>query len=222
MAQIKKIVKPGDLIRGAKVGPAALDKDGNVITLKDLAANAGKVLTVNSDGTVSFQDVPSEFPDGAQTGDVLAWGGDTGAEWRPHYPESGREGDVLTLGETGPEWSTPSGGTTLYAHCMEFAHTAQKIRACAYLITASSTPFTKDTLRSFLSDNLDNKGIPATGSFIASDNNVYTIVLLYRRAYSTSQWLTFQGMKATASNDFSYSNFDADSNLVLTDTVYNL
>ena len=117
MAQIKKIVKPGDLIRGAKVGPAALDKDGNVITLKDLAANAGKVLTVNSDGTVSFQDVPSEFPDGAQTGDVLAWGGDTGAEWRPHYPESGREGDVLTLGETGPEWAAPGGGgISLFNH----------------------------------------------------------------------------------------------------------
>ena len=87
MAQIKNIKKPGDLIRGAKVGVAGLDKDGNVI------------------GTgIAVEDVPV-YPEGAQVGDVLAWGGDTGAEWRPHYPESGSEGDVLTLGETGPEWS---------------------------------------------------------------------------------------------------------------------
>ena len=62
MAIIKRTPRPGQLIRGAKTGPAALDKDGNVITLKSTTANAGKVLTVNSDGSVSFKDVPGELP----------------------------------------------------------------------------------------------------------------------------------------------------------------
>ena len=53
MAQIKKIVKPGDLIRGASVGLAGLDKDGNVVGYKAAAADAGKVLTVGEDGSVT-------------------------------------------------------------------------------------------------------------------------------------------------------------------------
>ena len=53
MAQIKKIVKPGDLIRGASVGLAGLDKDGNVVGYKAAAADAGKVLTVGVDGSVA-------------------------------------------------------------------------------------------------------------------------------------------------------------------------
>ena len=53
MAQIKKIVKPGDLIRGASVGLAGLDKDGNVVGYKAAATDAGKVLTVGEDGSVA-------------------------------------------------------------------------------------------------------------------------------------------------------------------------
>lgn len=87
MAQIKNIKKPGEQIRGADVGFAGLDKNGNVI------------------GTGITEDDLFELPEGAQTGDVLAWGGETGAEWRPHYPADGSEGDVLKLGETGPEWA---------------------------------------------------------------------------------------------------------------------
>lgn len=58
MAQIKKIVKPGDLIRGAKVGVAGLDKDGNVVGMSGIAvpspevADIGKVLTAAATGPV--------------------------------------------------------------------------------------------------------------------------------------------------------------------------
>lgn len=56
MAQIKNIKKPGDLIRGAKVGVAGLDKTGNVIGIPGIvlpavsAADAGKVPMVGIDG----------------------------------------------------------------------------------------------------------------------------------------------------------------------------
>ena len=56
MAQIKKIVKPGDLIRGAKVGVAGLDKTGNVIGIPGITlpatsqSDAGKIPVVGSDG----------------------------------------------------------------------------------------------------------------------------------------------------------------------------
>lgn len=62
MAQIKNIKKPGDLIRGASVGLAGLDKDGNVIGYKAAAADAGKVLTVGEDGSVT----PAEGGGGSQ------------------------------------------------------------------------------------------------------------------------------------------------------------
>ena len=132
MAQIKKIVKPGDLIRGASVGLAGLDKDGNVvgtgIDAEDLAA----------------------WPEGAQSGDVLAWGGETGPEWRPHYPETGSEGDVLTLGETGPEWAPPSGGgDALYAHNINGARNDNAV-IWFQIITRSSTPMTVSDIISFL------------------------------------------------------------------------
>ena len=63
MAQIKNIKKPGDLIRGASVGLAGLDKDGNVVGYKAAAADAGKVLTVGEDGSVS----PAEGGGGGST-----------------------------------------------------------------------------------------------------------------------------------------------------------
>ena len=57
MAQIKNIKKPGDLIRGAKVGVAGLDKDGNVISIQTADVQAGYVSylttppeSVNTDG----------------------------------------------------------------------------------------------------------------------------------------------------------------------------
>lgn len=126
MAQIKNIKKPGDLIRGAKVGVAGLDKDGNVI------------------GTgIDTEDIAT-FPEGAQNGDVLAWGGETGPEWRPHYPESGSEGDVLTLGETGPEWAQPSGGGT-YNH-----YVTVNDDVTLHIVTDSPTPFTLTTLKAYL------------------------------------------------------------------------
>lgn len=59
MAQIKKIVKPGDLIRGAKVGLAGLDKDGNVIGTPGIAVpnpaagDDGKYL-YNNNGTLAW------------------------------------------------------------------------------------------------------------------------------------------------------------------------
>ena len=199
MAQIKKIVKPGDLIRGAKVGPAALDKDGNVITLKDLAANAGKVLTVNSDGTVSFQDVPSEFPDGAQSGDVLAWGGETGPEWRPHYPESGSEGDVLTLGETGPEWTTPAGGGSLYLHSINCPLPTNAFML--YLITKSAVPFTTTTFLTFLS----SQGINVSGgkflNVIYKDNDgAFAYGILYRGDELNNNVIIKKGYNGTISD----------------------
>ena len=121
MAQIKKIVKPGDLIRGAKVGVAGLDKDGNII------------------GTgIDTEDI-AKFPEGAQSGDVLAWGGETGPEWRPHYPESGSEGDVLTLGETGPEWSAPAGGDSLYRHNITY-FSAYNVFLTLNIINKSNEP----------------------------------------------------------------------------------
>ena len=52
MAQIKKIVKPGDLIRGAKVGVAGLDKDGQIVAFTASPEDAGKVLTVGEDGSI--------------------------------------------------------------------------------------------------------------------------------------------------------------------------
>ena len=52
MAQIKKIVKPGDLIRGAKVGVAGLDKDGQIVAFTASPEDAGKVLTVGKDGSI--------------------------------------------------------------------------------------------------------------------------------------------------------------------------
>lgn len=50
MAQIKKIVKPGDLIRGAKVGVAGLDKDGNVVGFNAGPEASGKVLGFDENG----------------------------------------------------------------------------------------------------------------------------------------------------------------------------
>lgn len=196
MAQIKKIVKPGDLIRGAKVGPAALDKDGNVITLKDLAANAGKVLTVNSDGTVSFQDVPSEFPEGAQSGDVLAWGGETGPEWRPHYPESGSEGDVLTLGETGPEWAPPAGGGKVYLHYCYFGSFT------VVFPVEKSTPFTKEEfveyVNSLLTDSNAAYYLTGNGYYYDSTYGVEPLHLIpLRKQFGTpifdNNYIRFDG-----------------------------
>lgn len=69
MAQIKKIVKPGDLIRGAAVGLAGLDKDGNVIGYKAAAADAGKVLTVGEDGSVA----PAEGGGGSKYMHILSF-----------------------------------------------------------------------------------------------------------------------------------------------------
>lgn len=50
MAQIKNIKKPGDLIRGAKVGVAGLDKDGNVVGFNAGPDAAGKVLGFDENG----------------------------------------------------------------------------------------------------------------------------------------------------------------------------
>ena len=67
MAQIKKIVKPGDLIRGAKVGVAGLDKDGNVIGVPGItvpapaASDVGKALTAGSNGPV-WSTIPGVTP----------------------------------------------------------------------------------------------------------------------------------------------------------------
>ena len=157
MAIIKRTPRPGQLIRGAKTGPAALDKDGNVITLKSTSANAGKVLTVNSDGSVSFKDVPSELPGGAQSGDVLTnVSGDLG--WRPPYPDYSQsdEGKVLTATENGVKWATAGGGTAKYLHMLS-AYVAggnQTLTFYFMIISNTSESFTSDSLLTFLLSNV--------------------------------------------------------------------
>ena len=60
MAQIKNIKKPGDLIRGASVGLAGLDKDGNVVGTPGKAVptpsqnDIGKILTVDSQKQIAW------------------------------------------------------------------------------------------------------------------------------------------------------------------------
>ena len=76
MAQIKKIVKPGDLIRGASVGLAGLDKDGNVVSAKYSTTDAGKMLSIDSSGNI----VP-----------VIPGSGKTYAHNITYYNESGAQ-----------------------------------------------------------------------------------------------------------------------------------
>jgi hypothetical protein len=82
MAQIKKIVKPGDLIRGAKTGLAALDKDGLVKSFPIPPNSTGKYLGIDVSNNPGWFNVPS----------VPAWD-----------PLSD-QGKVLVIGSNGPEW----------------------------------------------------------------------------------------------------------------------
>ena len=194
MAQIKNIKKPGEQIRGADVGFAGLDKNGNIV------------------GTGITEDDLFELPEGAQTGDVLAWGGETGAEWRPHYPDGGNEGDVLKLGETGPEWAdapaelpaiasgdagkvlsvnsgetgvewaTPSGGSTkVYHHYMrESGHGFMWS-----FITTSATPFTLTTWKQMIDAIAPNKqNEPICKATVSLYNDDGTMVILDGITYS--------------------------------------
>lgn len=147
MAQIKNIKKPGEQIRGADVGFAGLDKNGNMV------------------GTGITEDDLFKLPEGAQTGDVLAWGGETGAEWRPHYPDGGNEGDVLTKGETGPEWTTPQSGGGKYLHYI-FLNTMTFL-----LVSDRSSAYTASDLKAYLDSLVTDSitiNIPVVGYCIYS------------------------------------------------------
>lgn len=189
MAQIKKIVKPGDLIRGASVGLAGIDKDGNVIA-------AG----------IAAKDIAT-WPEGAQSGDVLTWGGETGPEWRPHYPESGSEGDVLTMGETGPEWAPPAGGGNLFAHYVVF--TDANVKFSVLIITTSDATFTAATLANWLTDNGfltgTTKKLPVTcGSSIAGSNPSMASAQYDTASNKIGLWAVWDG-----SNQYSTTMADA-------------
>ena len=89
------------------------------------AADEGKVLTADDDGTVSWEDIHAlPSTEGAARGDVLLldgykipfWGEPSGLV---PSTSGASEGDVLTVNEYGsPAWATPSGGggsgTTIY------------------------------------------------------------------------------------------------------------
>ena len=219
MAQIKKIVKPGDLIRGAKVGVAGLDKDGNVV------------------GTgIDTEDIAT-WPEGAQSGDVLAWGGETGPEWRPHYPESGSEGDILTLGETGPEWdskypvggnqgdvltkgangpewSAPSAGN-FYLHAVGI-NTGLVGRIQLTVLTSTPVAFTKTTFKGWMSNNLGIYKYHATGSY--SYDNIIAFIegVQYYQESLRICWSAYYDTSTNAVIE------NVDSNKVLADNQWNI
>ena len=139
MAQIKNIKKPGDLIRGAKIGVAGLDKDGNVV------------------GT------------GIDTEDIAI------------YPESGSEGDVLTLGETGPEWAPPSGGSSLYMHNLTvYSASSPFLSFSAVIISNDSTVMSSTAFHNYLKINHprtttspNRHPMACRGTIVASDGSLF-------------------------------------------------
>jgi hypothetical protein len=95
MAQIKKIVKPGDAVRGAKTGLAALDKDGLVKSFPIPPNSTGKYLGIDVSNNPGWFNVPS----------------------LPAYDHTTDVGKVLTAEATGPEWNVPK---KLYRHFVHF------------------------------------------------------------------------------------------------------
>ena len=87
MAQIKKIVKPGDTVRGAKVGLAALDKDGLVKSFPIPANSTGKYLGIDVSNNPGWFAVPA----------------------LPAYDHQTDVGEILYAGENGPYWGNAPG-----------------------------------------------------------------------------------------------------------------
>lgn len=86
--------------------------------------SAGQVLTKESDGSVSWNDVPQpedEIPTGATEGQVLTADADGNPVWADfpeqdaELPTGGTAGQVLTIGSDGsPVWADPTTLTSVY------------------------------------------------------------------------------------------------------------
>lgn len=81
------------------------------------ASDVGKVLTANDDGTASWDDIEAELPTvtNADRGKALKVNkSNNNINWTDisEVPDTtgASQGDVLTVGASGVEWATPSGG----------------------------------------------------------------------------------------------------------------
>ena len=109
----KKMVVINNYDLGADVIPEEMELIPDIT-----AADAGKVLTADSNGEPVWDDVPEELPSLAGNGGKVLKvnSGATGVEWAAESTElpslTDNAGKVLTVnsGATGVEWAAPSGG----------------------------------------------------------------------------------------------------------------
>lgn len=86
---------------------------GSSIVPTPAAADEGKVLTANDDGTASWEDGPEGLPDDSQAANQsVLMKTVTGPQWETinQVPAGGTQGQVLTKGASGYDWANASGG----------------------------------------------------------------------------------------------------------------
>lgn len=190
MAIIKKLKRLHSTIRGAKDNALCIfDKDGNIVgsgrypsmvPTNPGADNVGKVWMATGASAVGWSAIQSELPEGesGDEGKILFLNDQLDPQWGPQYPTNGSEGDVLTLGETGPEWVPPAGGSLYQHNVFLYGETSGRFfRIILSIISTIDTPFTMNSFKEYLIANNSNKNRISSG-FITFTNKFVLIELI--------------------------------------------
>ena len=146
MAQIKKIVKPGDTVRGAKVGLAALDKDGLVKSFPIPANSTGKYLGIDVSNNPGWFAVPA----------------------LPAWDPISDMGKTLILQNQGPEWQLPH---KVYWHNIRidtknYDEDDEGSLYFSVLLNRSSEFTTVPEMVQYITEEIGTIVVPAIGEFV--------------------------------------------------------
>ena len=149
MAQIKKIVKPGDAVRGAKVGLAALDKDGLVKSFPIPANSTGKYLGIDVSNNPGWYSVPS-LPAWDQISDI---------------------GKTLILQNQGPEWQPVP---TIYFHGIHIVCDDGETDIMLTVLKNTSADLTAQEFAELLNNSYPYFNLVGD-LYISADNDYYNV-----------------------------------------------